>query len=63
VNALRKLIELIGEIRQLSAGLFGVGSAGKPPQERSVIVIEQSAFFWLLKHGSIPFYCPQQGTK
>jgi hypothetical protein len=45
VDALRKLVELIGESTQSGTGRFGVGSAGKPPEERSVIVIEQSAFF------------------
>jgi len=62
VNALRKLVELIGESTQSGAGRFGVGSAGKPPQERSVVVIAQSVFFWLLRHRSVPSYCHQQAT-
>jgi hypothetical protein len=31
VNALGKLVELIGESTQSGSGRFGVGSAGKPP--------------------------------
>jgi len=71
VNALRKLVELIGESTQSGAGRFGVGSAGKPPQERSIVVVvqsvffwllRQSVFFWLLRHSSVRSYCHQQAT-
>jgi hypothetical protein len=62
VNTLRKLVELIGESTQSGAGRFGLGSAGKPPQERSVVVIAQSVFFWLLRHRSVPSYWHQQAT-
>jgi hypothetical protein len=62
VNALGKLVELIGESTQSGAGRFGLSSAGKPPQERSVVVIAQSVFFWLLRHRSAPSYCYQQAT-
>ena len=51
------LVELIGKSTQSGAGRFGVGSAGKPPQERGVVVIAQSVFFWLLRHRSVPSYC------
>ena len=57
VNAVRKLVELAGESMQSGAGRFGVGSAGKPPQERGVVVIAQRVFFWLLRHRSVPSYC------
>jgi hypothetical protein len=62
VNALGKLVELIGESTQSGAGRFGLSSAGKPPQERSVVVIAQSVFFWLLRHRSVPCYCHQPAT-
>ena len=63
VNTLCKLVELIGESTQSGAGRFGMGSAGKPPEERSVVVIAQSVFFWLLlRHRSVPSYCHQQAT-
>jgi len=63
VNALRELVKLIGKSTQSGAGRFGVGSAGKPPQERSVVVIAQSVFFWLLlRHRSVSSYCHQQAT-
>ena len=63
VNTLRKLVELIGESTQSGAGHFGMGSAGKPPEERSVVVIAQSVFFWLLlRHCSVLSYCHQQAT-
>jgi hypothetical protein len=55
VNALRKLVELIGESVQSGAGRFDLGSAGKPPQKSSVVVVAQSAFFWLSRHGCEPF--------
>ena len=51
VNALRKLVDLVGESTQSSAGRFGLGPVGKPPQKGCVIVIAQSAFFRLSKHG------------
>jgi hypothetical protein len=61
VNALRELVELIGKSTQSGAGRLGVGSAGKPPQERSVVVIAQSVFFWLLRHRSVPLLLPSTG--
>jgi hypothetical protein len=55
VNAVRKLVELIGESTQSGAGHLGLGSAGKPPQKRSVVVVAQSAFFRLLSMTVFPF--------
>jgi hypothetical protein len=35
----------------IGAGRFDLSSAGKPPEKSSVVVVAQSAFFWLSKHG------------
>jgi hypothetical protein len=54
VNALRKVVELVGESTQSRASRFGLGLIGKPPQKCSVVMIPQGAFFWRMKHGGGP---------
>jgi hypothetical protein len=63
VNALRKLVELIGESIQSGASRFDLCSVGKPPEKGSVIVIAQSAFFWLSRHGREPFLLRATGPQ
>jgi hypothetical protein len=63
VNALSKLVELVGKSIQSNAYRFGLGSAGKPPQKGSVVVIPQSAFFWLSRHGCEPFLLRATGPQ
>jgi hypothetical protein len=63
MNALSKLVELVGESIQSDAYRFGLGSTGKPPQKGSVVVIAQSAFFWLSRHGCEPFLLRATGPQ
>ena len=64
MNALRKLVELIGESVQSATRRFDLCSVGKPPHKGSVVVIAQSAFFRLSRHsGASPFNSENQQVR
>ena len=63
VNALRKLVELIGEGVQSAASRFDLCSVGKSPEKGRVVGISQSAFFWLSRHGCEPLQLRATGPQ
>ena len=63
VNALRKLVEFIGESVQSAASGFDVCPIGKSPHKGRVVGIAQSAFFRLSRHGCEPFLLRTTGPQ
>ena len=62
-SLLPRLIELVGESTQSGADRFGLSSVGKSPQKSSIVVIAQSAFFRLMRHGCKPFLLRATGRR